>query len=110
MRVMNEMTGEPVGHLADISTTGFKLDCTNPLPPETNITLRIEQIGNITDKNFVVFTARAKWCKRDEFDVKRYNVGFQLVNISRNDYDVFVKMYDVYGVPKDENLSSTSYM
>ena len=42
MRVMDEMTGESVGHLADISTTGFKLDCKKPLPPNTNITLRIE--------------------------------------------------------------------
>lgn len=100
MRVMDEITGEPVGHLADISVTGFKLDCKAPLPPNVNITLRIEQVGNIADKSFVVFTAQTKWCKRDEFDVKRYNVGFQLVDISRDDYDVYVKMYDKYGMPQ----------
>ena len=109
MRVMDEMTGEPVGHLADISATGFKLDCKHPLPPDTNIMLRIEQIGSIADKNFVVFVARTKWCKRDEFDVKKYNVGFQLENISRSDYDIFVKMYDHYSIPPNLKQNSASY-
>ena len=110
MRVMDEMTGEPVGHLSDISTTGFKLDCKKPLPPNTTLKVRIEQMGEIANKNFMVFVARAKWCKRDEFDVSRYNVGFQLVNIIRADYDIFVKMYDKYGVPTDSGKSSTNYM
>lgn len=110
MRVMNEMTGEPVGHLADISTTGFKLDCKKPLPPNTNLKMRIEQMGGITNKSFMVFVARSKWCKRDEYDVSKYNVGFQLVNISQSDYDVFVKMFNTYGVQRDSSLSGgTTY-
>jgi len=96
---MDEVTGEPVGHISDISGAGFKLDCREPLPPNVNIMLRIEQVGDIAPKSFVVFTAQTKWCKQDDFDVKRYNVGFQLVDISRDDYDVFVKLYDRYGVP-----------
>ena len=110
MRVMDEVTGEPVGHLSDISTTGFKLDCKRPLPPNTNLRVRIEQMGEITNKSFMVFVARTKWCKRDEYDVSRYNVGFQLVNISRSDYDIFVRMYDKYGVSTDSSQSGANYM
>jgi hypothetical protein len=105
MRVMDEMTGESVGHLADISTTGFKLDSKKPLPANVNLKMRIEQTGNIADKNFVVFTARTKWCKRNEYDVSMYNIGFQLTNISQTDYDIFIKMFDTYGVQNDSRQS-----
>jgi hypothetical protein len=105
---MNEVTGEPVGHLADISTTGFKLDCKTPLPPDTNLKMRIEQIGDIANKSYMVFIARSRWCKRDEYDVSRYNVGFQLVNISQTDYDIFVKMFESYGEPNDPNLDNVT--
>jgi len=108
MRVMDEMTGEPVGHFADISVTGFKLDCKAPLPPDMDLMMRVEQMGSIADKNFVVFTARSKWCKRDEYDLSTYKVGFELVNISKADYDIFVKMYDVYGAPMDASQQSNT--
>ncbi len=103
MRVMNELTGEPVGHMADISARGFKLDCKEPLPPNTNLKLRIEQVGSIASKSYLVFVARSRWCKRDEYDTTRFNVGFQLVNISREDYDIFVKMFEAYGEPEDDS-------
>ena len=32
MRVMDEATGKLIGHLSDISTGGFKVDSTQPLP------------------------------------------------------------------------------
>lgn len=110
MRVMDEVTGELIGHLADISTTGFKLDCKKPLPLDANFRMRIEQTGEISSKNFLTFTARSKWCRRDEFDFSLYNIGFQLINISRTDYDIFLKMFEMYGVQKTPNQdNSTRY-
>ncbi len=109
MRVMNEMTGEAVGHMADISARGFKLDCKDPLPPNTNLKLRIEQIGSIAPKSYLVFVARSRWCRRDEYDATRYNVGFQLVNISREDYDIFIKMFEAYGEPNHQDNVNSAY-
>lgn len=103
MRVMDEMTGELIGHFADISTTGFKLDSKKNLPVNASIKMRIEQIGEISNKESLTFTARAKWCRRDEYDFSLYNIGFQLINISKADYDVFLKMFNVYGVRKTSN-------
>ena len=106
MRAMDEMTGQPIGHFADISVTGFKLDCKQPLPPGTNLVMRVEQIDNIAGRDYMVFVACSKWCKRDEFDVSKYNIGFQLENISAADYEVFVKLYNACGVPKTKHTKN----
>jgi hypothetical protein len=110
MRVMDEATGETIGHLADISTTGFKLDCKKSLPVNVNLKMRIEQTGDIANKNFLVFTARTRWCRRDDYDFSTYNAGFQLTNISQTDYDIFVKMFDTYGVENPSNQGNSAPM
>jgi hypothetical protein len=98
MRVFDEMTGEVIGHLADISTTGFKIDTKKPIPPNAQIRMRIENTGQLGDKDYVTFVASARWCNRDEFNLSMYNAGFQLTAIEKNDYDIFLKMFDEYGV------------
>lgn len=110
MRIMDEATGEIIGHFADISTTGFKLDCKKPLTPNTSLRMRVEQMGDIANKSFLVFIARVQWCHRDAYDVSMYNIGFQLINISQTDYDIFLKMFNVYGVPKDTNQNNATSM
>lgn len=101
MRVTDDASGEFIGHLADISASGFKLDSKKSLPLNMVFKMRIEQTEEISNKSFVVFTARVKWRRRDEYDISLYNVGFQLVNISQTDYDVFMKMFNMYGAQKN---------
>jgi hypothetical protein len=45
----------------------------------------------------MVFVARSKWCEVDPLDPFIYNVGFQLVNISPGDLDIFRRMMEMYG-------------
>jgi hypothetical protein len=45
----------------------------------------------------MVFVARSKWCEVDPLDPFIYNVGFQLVNISPGDLDIFHRMMETYG-------------
>jgi hypothetical protein len=97
MRVLDEATGKLIGHFSDISTGGFKLDSTKPVPVNVDFRLRIEQTGEISNKSYVTFTARAKWCRVDVFDPNLYNVGFEIIDMSPIDYDIFVKMYSTYG-------------
>ncbi|CAG1013002.1 hypothetical protein ANAEL_04570 [Anaerolineales bacterium] len=98
MRVIDEATGKLLGHLSDISTGGFKLDSLKPVPLNVNSRLRIDQTGEISNKSYITFTARAKWCKVDTFDPNVYNVGFQIADMNPADYDIFVKMFSTYGV------------
>jgi hypothetical protein len=98
MRVMDEADGKLIGHFSDISTGGFKLDSSKPLSINKDYRLRIDQTGEISNKSYITFTARARWCSVDSFDPNLFNVGFQIVTMSPGDYDIFVKMFSTYGV------------
>ena len=102
MRVLDDASGKVVGHLSDISTDGFKLDSKYAVPLEVDLRLRIDQTGAISNKSCLVFTARAKWCQRDRFDPIMYIVGFQLVGMDPEDYEIFVKMFHTYGTKVTE--------
>ncbi len=98
MCVTDEATGKLLGHLSDISVGGFKLDSIKPVPVNADFRLRVEQTGQISNKSYITFTARAKWCGTDAFDPNIYNVGFQITDMNPGDYDVFTKLYSAYGV------------
>ena len=98
MRVMDDADGKLIGHFSDISTGGFKMDSTRPLSINKDYRLRIDQTGEISNKSYIIFTARARWCSVDSFDPNLFNVGFQIVTMSSGDYDIFVKMFSTYGV------------
>jgi len=112
MRVLDDASGRVIGHLSDISTGGFKLDSKYAVPLNVDLRLRIDQTGEISNKSFVVFTARARWCKSDREDPSMYNVGFQLIEVSAEDYDIFVKMLNTYGkqVVAEDDVDSLDYL
>ena len=108
MRVLDEATGELVGQLSDISTGGFKIECTTPIPIGADFRLRIDQTREISNKSYLSFTARVRWCQRDPYDPTIFNIGFQLVDMTPADYDVFVKMFNEYGVQRQSRHKSNS--
>lgn len=111
MRVLIKDTGELVGQITDISTGGFKLESVKPLPVNVDMALCIDQTGELSSKNFIVFSARTRWCDRDPYDPTVYNVGFQLLDMTPSDYDIFIKMFNAYGVQKGpHHKSNTDYI
>jgi len=108
---MNENTGELVGHLADISISGFKLESQKPISKNTEFPLRIELASDISEKPFIVFIASSKWCQPHLIDTSLYNVGFQIVDMSSEDLESFKKIYNLYGSEKSDNkLSNADYL
>ncbi len=97
MSVIDEHSGKILGILSDISTGGFKLESKLPIPVNINIRLRIEHTNEISNKSQMTFTACARWCERDQFDSSSYNIGFQIVDMTPSDYDIFVQMFNTYG-------------
>ena len=81
MRVVDEADGKLIGHFSDISSGGFKVDSTKPIPINKDYRLRIDQTGEISNKSYIIFTARARWCSVDSIDPNLYNVGFQIINM-----------------------------
>ncbi len=110
MRVMNENTGELVGHLADISTGGFRLESAKPIPQNRDFFFRIELPGDIATKTYMVFGARSKWCTKDRFDPGLFDVGFQIVNMVPSDFEIFARMFDKYGSQNPNRNSTADYL
>src|SRR5258708_37972440 len=108
MRVMNENTGELVEHLADLSTAGFRLECAKPIPENRDFYLRIDLSSDISNKTYMVFGARSKWCQKDRLDPSLYDVGFQIVNMAPSDYEIFSRMFEKYG-SQNPSRDSTAY-
>ena len=97
MRLIDNDTRELVGHLVDISSGGFKLDSQSPIPVNKDYRLRMDLTSEVANKPTMVFVARSKWCAVDPLDPFIYNVGFQLVNISPGDLEIFRRMMEKYG-------------
>lgn len=111
MRVMNERTGDLVGQLGDISSGGFRLESDKPIAVGEIFDLRIDQTGEISPKGYITFSARTRWCQKDPYDPTVYNVGFQIIDMTPADYDIFVQMFNAYGVQKQiHHKTNTDYI
>jgi hypothetical protein len=110
MRVIDDSTGNLIGHFSDISTGGFKLDSSKPVAVNKDYKLRIDQTGEISNKSYITFKARARWCSTDAFDPNMFNVGFQIIEMTPGDYDIFVKMFSTYGVQGLSQQDNSDYL
>lgn len=110
MRVTDERSGELIGHLTDISTGGFKLDCQKPLPLNVDYRLRIELSGEIASKSSMSFGARSRWCEHDRIDPTSYNAGFQITDMAAGDAEIFSRMFEMYGSASASQRSNTDYL
>ena len=97
MRLVDNDTQDLVGHLVDISSSGFKLDSQTPIPIDKDFRLRMDLTSEVANKPAMVFVARSKWCEVDPLDPFIYNVGFQLVNIAPTDLEIINRMIEKYG-------------
>ncbi len=110
MRVMNERTGELVGHLSDISTGGFKLESRTPVTSNQQYVLRMDLTNEISQKDHFVFVARSRWCQRHPIDPMLYNIGFEIIEMTPEDLEIFVRIFEKYGSPvKVKNKDNTDY-
>jgi hypothetical protein len=97
MRVINNATSELVGYLSDISPRGFKLDSQKPLVVNKDYTLRLDLTPDVSDRSFILFTARSKWSQPDPFDPNSNIQGFQVISISPHDEEIFIRILEKYG-------------
>lgn len=110
MRVMNEHTGELIGHLADISSGGFKLECLNPIKENTEFLMRMDLTNEVSHKDHFVFVARSRWHQRHPIDATLFNVGFQIVDMAPDDMNIFIRIFEKYGSPAGAKKDSTDYL
>ena len=100
MRLVNNLTGEPVGDLADISRDGFRLESLKPIPLNAEFTFRMDLLPEISKKPYIVFTARSRWSRPDPIDTRLYDIGFEIMKIDPGDTFVFELIIDRYSSRK----------
>ncbi len=110
MRLMNENTGELVGHLADISHEGFRMESKNPIPSNLDFAFRIELPLDISSKPFMVFLARSRWCKPDTVDPSLFDTGFEITGMDALDAESFRAIFEKYGSTNFKRGSAHDYL
>lgn len=110
MLVFDDKTGELVGHWADISPGGFRLETLKPVPQDVDFRFRIDLSGEISGRSFLVFNARSRWCQKDAFDPNLYVVGFQLAQLPPDDLKIFTRMFEKYGSQDNNGNFTNDYL
>lgn len=97
MRVLNDDTGEILGHMVEVSTTGLRLETVGSQPLEKDYYLRIELTPDLgAAMPFLVFIARTKWCKMDVIQPNLFQVGFEIVEMVPEDVEIFLRIIQKY--------------
>ena len=98
MRVVDNATSDLLGYLSDIGKRGFRLDCQRPMIVNKDIVMRLDLTPEVSDRPYIIFLARCRWLKPDDYDPNSFVGGFHVVNISPHDDEIFNKIVDKYGV------------
>jgi hypothetical protein len=96
MQVLDADTLRPVGHLADISQMGIRVDSEKPLPVNTVYRLRVDLTPEVANKSYLVFNGQSRWCAMDKLEPNSYNVGFEVNALSGDDRMIFERMFEKY--------------
>lgn len=97
MRIKDDDTQEILGHMVEVSSTGMRLETVSPQEINRDYYLRLELTPDLGDVPYIVFIARARWCRMDDIQPNLYQVGFQLVEIVPEDKPVFARIVAKYG-------------
>src|SRR5512141_2325801 len=110
MRLMHENTGELIGHLVDISAEGFRIESVRAVPVYRDFPIRIELPRDITEKPYMVFIARCKWCRPDRIDPTLFDAGFEIAQMTPSDSEIFRHIFERYGSMNDNNEENADYL
>jgi hypothetical protein len=96
MLVVDANTEESIGRLIDLTSDGFLMDSTKQLPVAQVFHMRVETMADVTEKNFITFTARCQWCMPDAIEPNMYDAGFQITEIALEDAEILKRIAEKY--------------
>jgi hypothetical protein len=96
MLVVDVQTQQTIGHLVDITPIGLAIDSQKPISLEKDFRLLLELTPDISNKSQITFSARTKWCRRDEIEPSLYDIGFSITGITPGDAAIIQRLSDKY--------------
>jgi hypothetical protein len=103
--IKDATTNETIGHLIDITPDGFMMDCPKPLALEKDFRFRLDTSPDVSDKSYIVFTARSKWRKPDVIEPYLFDIGFSIVDIQQHDSAIIARIAEKYAAQEAYNFS-----
>jgi len=101
MCVSDATTNQPIGDLVDITLRGARIVGQEPIPEGQAMRLRLALSSEITEKPFIEFPARSRWCLPD-IDPSRYNIGFEILELSPEDSAILQKIINMHGFQENK--------
>jgi hypothetical protein len=93
MQFKNDVTGELVGDLADISRDGFRLEGMQPTRVNTEFRFRVDIPPGIRGPARMVFVAQSRWLRPHPLDPRVYLSGFQIQRMEAAEKRAFEQIY-----------------
>ena len=97
MRVLDDETEVTVGHLVDVSPIGMRLETMAPIPSGKEFHVHMELTPDVSDRLFMFVAIRSIWCKPDDIMPNLQHVGFEIIDISPHDQEIYQRLLDKYG-------------
>jgi hypothetical protein len=85
-----------IGHLADITLQGLKMDSQKTIPVRKEYRLRINTTADVADKDSIEFMASTRWCELDPLQTGLYEIGFEILKIAPHDAEIVQRIMDKY--------------
>ena len=95
-QVLDTDTRELFGHLTNVSTLGFQLDCLRAVPLNATLRLSIETTAEVSDTEFIDLVVQSKWCRKDAITPNFFNAGFAILEITPHDLEVLKRIVETY--------------
>lgn len=93
MQFKNDITGELVGDLADISRDGFRLEGMQPPRLNSDFRFRVDTPPGISGPSRLVFIAQSRWLRQHPLDPRVYVSGFQILSMEPAEKRAFEQLY-----------------
>lgn len=95
-RLYDRVTGELLGHLANLTAEGAMIISEAPLEPGKVYRLHMDLSEAFFSKSHLDFEARCVWSQPEEIAPNFYNTGFQFVKIDPEDVQIIAQIIQEY--------------
>ena len=96
LRIVDTGTNQIIGHLADITLQGLKVDSQKEIPVPKEYRLRIYTTADVSDRDYIEFVACTRWCHIDPLEPGLFVIGFELIKIEPHDKEIIQHIVDKY--------------
>ena len=96
-RVFDAVSGDQLGNLGDVTTTGFMLIGNQRIEVPKTYKIKIELSSDISRKGSLEILATSLWTRPD-IDPSLQNTGFKIAKISTEDKAIILRIISRYGI------------